>query len=233
MARTLNHEQHAARRMAILDVARRLVQTQGYEQMSIQDILDELQISKGAFYHYFASKPALLETLIERMLDEAEAVAHPLVYDPTLPALDKLCDVFDTLGRWKTAQKAFVLAVWRTWYTDENALVRQKVRAHTFARIGPLLTVIIRQGINEGSLSTPYPEQGGRLALAVLHDLSDYLAEVLLDFEVAPEDVPRVQSAVAAYNDALERVLGAPPGSLVLLDSDTLLEWVDSAKAYA
>ncbi|MCW5879558.1 MAG: hypothetical protein KIS91_01240 [Anaerolineae bacterium] len=93
--------------------------------------------------------------------------------------------------------------------------------APTFARIGPLLTVIIRQGIGEGTLTTPYPEQAGRLALAVLHDLSDYLAEVLLDFQVAPEDVPRVQSAVAAYNDALERVLGAPPDSLALLISAT------------
>jgi hypothetical protein len=30
---------------------------------------------------------------------------------------------------------------------------------------------------------------------------------------------------VAAYNDALERVLGAPPGSLNLIDADTLNEW--------
>ncbi len=233
MARTRRPEQHAARRDEILDVARQLVQTKGYEQMSIQDILDELQMSKGAFYHYFASKPALLEALIERMLDEAEAVVHPLVYDPAIPALDKLCGVFDTLGRWKTAQKAFVLAVWRTWYTDDNALVRQKVRASSFARIGPLLTVILRQGIDEGTLTTPYPEQGGRLTLAVLHDFSDYLAEALLDFKVKPEDVPRVQRAAEAYTDALERVLGAPPGSLLLLDTATLIEWVDSAKAYA
>jgi AcrR family transcriptional regulator len=32
-----------------------LVFTKGFEQMSIQDILDELHISKGAFYHYFDS----------------------------------------------------------------------------------------------------------------------------------------------------------------------------------
>lgn len=233
MARTLNPEQHAARRDEILDVAQRLVQSQGYEQMSIQDILDELQMSKGAFYHYFASKPALLEALIERMLGEAEAMTLPVVDDARLSALDKLCRVFDTLGRWKTTQKAFVVALWRVWYADDNSLVRQKVRTSTFARIAPLLTVIIRQGIAEGTLTTAYPEEAGRVALAVVHDLSDHLADVLLRFEVTAEDVPRVQSAAAAYNDALERVLGAPPGSLVLLDTDTLMEWVDTAKAYA
>jgi hypothetical protein len=30
---------------------------------------------------------------------------------------------------------------------------------------------------------------------------------------------------VAAYNDTLERVLGAPAGSLNLMDDETLKEW--------
>src|SRR5665647_2543286 len=71
MARVI--KEHAVRRGEILDVAQRLVYSKGYEQMTVQDILDGLQISKGAFYHYFGSKPALLEALIERMLGEGTA----------------------------------------------------------------------------------------------------------------------------------------------------------------
>ena len=63
MARKVKEEDYASRRNEILDAARTLVYTKGYEQMSIQDILDALKISKGAFYHYFDSKPALLEAL--------------------------------------------------------------------------------------------------------------------------------------------------------------------------
>ena len=61
MARSVNEKEYAVKRNEILDVAQRFVYTRGYEQMSIQDILDELHISKGAFYHYFDSKQALLE----------------------------------------------------------------------------------------------------------------------------------------------------------------------------
>ena len=61
MARTLNPTLHTVRRDAFLDVAQRLVETKGYEAMSIQDVLDALEVSKGAFYHYFDSKQALLE----------------------------------------------------------------------------------------------------------------------------------------------------------------------------
>jgi len=63
MARVIKEQEHAERRNEILDVAQKLVYTRGYEQMSIQDILDALGISKGAFYHYFDSKQALLEAL--------------------------------------------------------------------------------------------------------------------------------------------------------------------------
>lgn len=66
MPRVVKEEDYAARRNEILDVARRLVYTKGYEQMSIQDILDALKISKGAFYHYFDS-----ETIIIRWVDRA------------------------------------------------------------------------------------------------------------------------------------------------------------------
>ena len=60
-------KEHAVRRNEILDLAQQLVYTKGYEQMTIQDILDGLQISKGAFYHYFDSKHAVLEAVVERM----------------------------------------------------------------------------------------------------------------------------------------------------------------------
>ena len=73
MARIVKEQAYAEKRNEILDVAQRLVYTKGYEQMTIQDILDDLQISKGAFYHYFDSKQALLEALIERMLQEDTA----------------------------------------------------------------------------------------------------------------------------------------------------------------
>ena len=63
MPRTLNPLAHAIRRDAFLDVAERLIRIKGYEQMTVQDVLDELDASKGAFYHYFDSKEALLQAV--------------------------------------------------------------------------------------------------------------------------------------------------------------------------
>jgi len=86
MARVVKEQERAVKRKEILDVAQRLVYTKGYEQMSIQDILNELHISKGAFYHYFDSKQALLEALIERRQEEAAQLLFPILQDPQLTA---------------------------------------------------------------------------------------------------------------------------------------------------
>ena len=61
MARTLDPAAHAVKRDTFLDAAQRLIKTKGYEALSVQDVLAAVGTSKGAFYHYFDSKAALLD----------------------------------------------------------------------------------------------------------------------------------------------------------------------------
>src|SRR5438067_560783 len=136
MARTIKEEEHAAKRNQIIDIMQRLIYTKGYEQMTIQDVLDGLQMSKGAFYHYFRSKPALLEAMVERTVDQIEQVLRPIVMDPDLPALEKLRQFFARGGSWKVEHKAMILPLMRVWFNDENVLVRQKVLNTALARLG-------------------------------------------------------------------------------------------------
>src|ERR1700674_3337671 len=151
MARTLNVEVHKVRRDAFLDVAQGLIQTKGYEQMSIQDVLDKLEASKGALYHYFDSKQALLDGVVERFADNAMAAVAPILADPSLPALTKLERVGGGIAEFKAGQKELVLAIMEVWTSDGNALFREKLRRMTASRLGPLLSMLIRQGVNEGT----------------------------------------------------------------------------------
>jgi TetR/AcrR family transcriptional repressor of nem operon len=225
MARSVNEKEYALKRNQILDVTQRLVYTKGYEQMAIQDILSELQISKGAFYHYFDSKPALLEALIERFAQEALELFNPIVQDPHLPALEKLQRFFDTAVRWKTARKAFMIELLHVWYADHNAIVRQKMLAMSSRHTLPLLTAIFHQGIREGVLNMPYPDQIGVILLSLIQSIGDAFAELLLAHEPQGDQLQRAERLIAAYDDALERLLGAPAGSLHLMDAESLKEW--------
>lgn len=226
MPRVVKEEDYAARRNEILDVARKLVYTRGYEQMSIQNILDALKISKGAFYHYFDSKQSLLDGLIERMLDDAEQVLRPIVDAKDQSAIEKMRRYFDTAGRWKVAQKKFMLDLFRVWRADANAIMRQKQEAASIKRIAPMLTEIIRQGIDEGVFSTKYPEQFGNIFVGLSHGFEDKLVELLLTDHPPPDAVQQLEALIGAYSDSVERILGAPPGSLPLGDIATMKEWL-------
>src|SRR5258708_19352984 len=98
MVRMVNEAAYAAKRNAILDAAQRAVATTGYEQMAIADLLSELQISSGAFYHYFDSKQALLFALVERMVEEIEQIVLPIVHHSTPGALDRLHPFFPAIN---------------------------------------------------------------------------------------------------------------------------------------
>ena len=225
MARTVNAAAHAVRREAFLDAAEHLIRTRGYEQMSVQDVLDELDASKGAFYHYFDSKEALLGAVIERMVDTAMAVLEPIVADPDLPAAEKLQAVFSTAGRWKTERSDLLLPLLRSWYSAENDLVRLRLARVGAARITPLLSRIVRQGTAEGALCSVSPDHTAAILVAILYGSGDAVAQLVLDRQDGRVPFERVEGWLAAYNQAIERILGLPSGSLVLVDAPSLRVW--------
>ena len=233
MVRTVKEENYTARRDEILDVAYRLIYTKGYEQMTIQDILEALQISKGAFYHYFDSKGALLEALCDRLLDESEKILLPVVQDEQLSAIAKLNAYFSTAARWKTTQKTYLLRLLHTWYTDENAIVRQKVYAKGFERIIPLLSRIIQQGTQEGVLTPLEPDRVAEVIYYLFQGLGDTFSSLLLASEIKEVSRQHIDNTIAVYIHAMERILGAPAGSIHLMDAALIDEWFTSTDSEA
>ena len=213
------------RRNEILDAAQRLIYTKGYESMTIQDILNVLQISKGGFFHHFESKQVLLDRLVERMLDQVEQVLRPIVQDPALTALEKLHRYFTAVGEWKTTQKGFLVPLQRVWHSDDNAIVRQKHQSNFLERIGPMIAAMVQQGVTEGVFVTAHPEQISEILINLGAGLKISRNKVLLADPPFPDALPRLEHLVAAYTEAIERVLGASSGTLILIDKRTLKAW--------
>jgi hypothetical protein len=93
--------------------------------------------------------------------------------------------------------------------------------------VTPLLTEIVKQGIREGVLMTPYPDQMGEVIYSIAQGLGDIFGELLLLHEPGSDNLRQLENVIAAYTDAIERVLGAPGGSLKLIDTELLREWME------
>ena len=225
MARTLDPTMHALRRDEFIDAAQRLITTKGYEQLSVQEILDELGASKGAFYHYFDSKAALLEAVVDRMTATAIATFSPIVDAADLPAPDKLRHFFADVADWKLERKDLVLEVVRVWYSDENAIMRDKFRAGMRSRLTPLLTAILRQGAAEGSMRVSSPEQTAGVVVSLLQGAGDAAGRLFLDRPDGAASLQEFEDFANTNSAAMERVLGLAPGSFPLIDPAVARVW--------
>ena len=225
MARTINPALHTVRRDAFLDVAQRLVETKGYEAMSIQDVLEALEVSKGAFYHYFNSKQALLEAVVERFAEGAMAAIAPILRDPSLPALRKLERLFAGIAGWKAQRKDLVLGIIEVWNSDSNAIVREKLRRMTVRLVVPMLSAVVSQGIEEGVFEVTSADETATVLLSLMLGFQEQAMHLFTARQANTVPFEVVERTIAGFTEAFERILGVSSGSLTLTDEATLHFW--------
>ena len=71
----------------IVSAAWRLFYEQGYDNTTVDDIIEESGTSKGSFYHYFEGKDALLSSL-SFLFDEKYEELMPTL-DPSMGCIEK------------------------------------------------------------------------------------------------------------------------------------------------
>jgi AcrR family transcriptional regulator len=231
MPRTLNPIAHAVRRDAFLDAAQKLIITKGYESLSIQDVLIAVGASRGAFYHYFDSKAALLEAVVERMVEGALVEVDPALADPTLSATQKLQAFTAGIARFKSERRDFMLALIQVWLSDENAIVRDKLRRSQIPVMTARLAPVVAQGVAEGSYHVSDEEATARVFVTLLFGLNETATELYLRCEAGEVSVADVERQFAAFSAAFSRILGAGRESVILADPAVLRDWYGAVAA--
>ncbi len=215
-----------ARQTEILDTAQMLFYTKGYDKTAVRDIIDEIGIAKGTFYHHFNSKEELLDALIVRLLDQSLLILEPILADDQLTALEKLHCFFNQVGNLKMENEALIRTLLPIWYADSNVIMRKKMKQNSLDMFSPLYHQIIQQGIEEEVFSVEYPEEMGGIVFQTMYFMGETLAKLLINAE---DNLPwaMVQHKIVAYNSALESLLNAPSGSIQLFDFEPFRHWFE------
>jgi hypothetical protein len=172
----------------------------------------------------------VLEAFIERIREGSEKPLLPIIHDPHLSAIEKLQGFFDAFDRLRMERRTDVVEMGRVWYADDNAIVRQKVEEAVIQQRAPLLREIVRQGVQEGIFTTAHPDQAGEVLMSLLRGMENTHARLLLSLGRERNEPRCIESIVithAAYMEAIERALGAPPNSLYRADAEAVRAWVN------
>lgn len=200
----------------ILNTAERLFIEKGYEHASLQDILDETGLSKGAIYHHFASKEDIFYSVCDRIGQRNGEVLAQVRDAPSLNGLEKLRTMFKVSLQPERQAKMFCMMP----YLMDNAKFLVTEMRSIFTEVVPyFVEPIIRQGMADGSIRTEHPKE---LAEAMI-----MLSDVWVNPIVQPTTPEEIRARCAVYNQ-LFRGFGIDG----LIDQeiiDTLLRYAEMA----
>lgn len=230
-------KEHAERRAEIIATAHTLFFSLGYEACTVNDIIHEIGIAKGTFYHYFRGKQELLEALIEQMSEQILSRINAIAADTTRSAADRLSHYFQESLILKSHTPELMLAALHTLYRPENTLLRVQMFESSHARVAPVLAQLIREGTDRGEFDVADPELCGEYVIRSFSTFSDKAARMILDDEYQPADsAGTIRAEYHRLFDFMEwaiaRLLGIEPGSISLTDRDVADAFFDGLKQH-
>lgn len=210
------------RKRMILETAERMFYRNGYDDTSVQDIIDALSLSKGGFYHHFESKSQLLETLCEEKVDQSLENAQVALDAMDENAIDRINALFSEGGIWREENIDFIALFIRVAYRDDNLIMREKFRRLTTQGMLPLLHENILRGVSQGVFFTTFGESIGKIIMQIMNNLTDEIA-LSLDGEGDSEKIlVEILDNLDLYRHSVERLLDAPYGSLILYEMSAM-----------
>jgi TetR/AcrR family transcriptional regulator, cholesterol catabolism regulator len=219
MPRVIKHPD--IRRAELLDRATALFVQHGYDNVSLNDLIAAVGVSKGAFYHWFPSKDELITALAERSARDQFAAIEEAIARCGGTALDRLNALlqagFDVKMRMGAPEH---LAAMVSLLRPENAHLYGRIVAVSEDLVRPLLARVISDGVREGVFRTFDADGVADMILGLSARVNANVVQIVDAADQSARDhaVDVLTSRLELHGLAVDRILELPDGSLNVLD---------------
>lgn len=194
----------------ILDVSTKMFCEKGYDNTSLQDIINETKLSKGAIYHHFSSKEDILKAIFHRLGNENAEIFAKIRDDSRLSGIEKLRKIFQTAVF--HSNQSVLLTVSPCLLNNPRFLAMQIEQIYEL--IAPqFVEPILTEGVKDGSINIENPHE---IAEAIM-----ILTNVWLNPLVKMTDTEGMKKRCDTFNTLLKGL-----GIDGLLDNQTISAFV-------
>ena len=143
------------RKHEFMMAALELFYKKGYENTTINDITDELGVSKGAFYHYFESKEDVIVAIAKEFKDRSVRIIKQIFDRTDLSVVDKMNKVFESINEYKVREGEWRTKLRASIEGEENLKLQHKIYNFTKQDVVGLYKQLIDTGVKEGVFGDP------------------------------------------------------------------------------
>ena len=139
----------------ILDTATKLFLEKGWEETTVQNIIDELgDLTRGAFYHHYKSKDEIIDAVTTRMFNKDD-MFETVKKEKDLNGFEKLKKVLQ-LSVINEEQLEFTKSLPSVF--SSHIFVSKQLR-DCVNSVAPKLMIFFDEGLEDGSITVQYPQQ--------------------------------------------------------------------------
>jgi AcrR family transcriptional regulator len=217
----------------LLDKAAGLFEARGYASTSLQDIADEVGLSRPSMYHYFESKEALLQQLVQGVTLPITTIFDHLNDAADQSPLDKIRDVAHRLVMWVIDPTMHFRLIERT----ENELPAHIATPHRVAkrRVFDGMVKLIEAAIASGEVravdpritsfailgmcnwtASWYSAKGPLSASQIAAEIAELAVASVRRADRNGSDVHSITGDIRAKLDLIDRLLPKVPKTAIL-----------------
>lgn len=180
------------RRDNLVRVAERLFLQNGYENTTIDLIIDELNFAKGTFYYHFRSKEEILIAVCEKLVSGLEIQLRKLRELKDLSVYEKMEAALQIVyGTFYDNRD-----IWLYIYRENNIIMHGTLMKITMKTLSPWLASIIEEGIKKKQFNALHPQETAEVVLA------------MVDLHVKQYRDAIVEQDVERSRDNMEKIFG-------------------------
>ncbi|MCG8480833.1 MAG: hypothetical protein MI724_17195, partial [Spirochaetales bacterium] len=118
--------------------------------------------------------------------------------------------------------KEILIPMLRMLYRSENTLLRVRMYASVYERVGPVLGAIVADGVARGEFDVEDPMMCGDFLIRGFSTLSEQSAMLILERHDSAQLAAEIHRIVDFMEWSTSRLLGLPEGSINLADRTVL-----------
>ncbi len=181
----------------ILDVAHRLFLEKGYDNTTIQDIVDNLDgLSKGAVYHHFKSKEEIMDAVSDRMFSSN----NPFEKVKNRSDLNGLQKLRETIRLNQSDEEQTNITIQSIPLKRNSRLLVEMIESNRRI-LTPYYQELLEEGNKDGSIHTEYAKE--------IAELIPLLTSLWMLPSIFPSDKAGMRNKFRFLGDMLEK-MGVP-----------------------